>query len=596
MLICSAWGKVGWLRGLIAFCGSPQRTSKQQNIERGSSALSSLLGALASRLGLPSKRKSQRPPGFLGVSASQLKQGGSACRSGGGGTPAAAAATGHPTTPRHSPCDSWDSADAERSPDVHLLDNAASGLQAAAPGGRKRGQAYSTMCALHWVALQSGRPAPTKTPPWRSCLAGYHGACSGGSGTTSTEPEGQPLQHEPLPPPPQQEQQQQLKPAAPGFSQPVSDVYELSSSSEDEGDAPVPAGAPALVAAKCAAGPASAAAVAKQDGKLATPASKPDAADCPICSNSLAGLSLEQQQRHINACCDAVAEGGGTKPAAVGLKQLGRQPQPWMPAQDTDTIPAYRPCFQQEQQPPAGVQQQQRGARQLAGAPAAAAATAAAAKAATAAAGCQVPRLPDAAGDLSPQAPEQAAQQQQLCKVCGADLSHLRVQQQVSHVKACMAGRGGKLAAQQQQQQQQQARPPKRQAQQMQPQAQHVLPAQQQKAAVAPQRPAAQQQQKQQQALADGIPAQAAAPAPSSNLREMGIGEWLQVSSLWLWCSLPEWMCFGCIAADQRCHAPSSCILFYVCAIILHCRTCLALVLVCMAWVRSAMREALRTR
>lgn len=328
------------------------------------------------------------------------------------------------------------------------------------------------------------------------------------------------------------------------------------------------------MAAKCAAGPASSADAPKQACKPATPASKPGAADCPICSNSLAGLSLEQQQRHINACCDAAAEGGATKPAAVGLKQFGRQAQPQMPAQDTDTIPAYRSCFQQEQQPPAGVQQQQQqqGARQLAGAPAATAP----AKAAAAAAGCQVPQLPDVAGDLSPHAPEQAAQQQQLCKVCGADLSHLRVQQQVSHVKACMAGRGGKLAAQQQQQQ---ARPPKRQAQQMQPPAQPVLPAQQQKGSVAPQRPAPQQQQKQQQALADGIPAQAAASAPSSDLRDMGIGEWLQVSGLWLCCSPPEWMCFKCIAADQRCHASCSSILFYVCAGVLQHRTSFAAVL-----------------
>lgn len=108
---------------------------------------------------------------------------------------------------------------------------------------------------------------------------------------------------------------------------------------------------------------------------------------------------------------------------------------------EADAIPAHRPCFQQLQQPPPPQQQQQGGPRQQAFGGAAAAA-----------ARKQQQQQPPAMAAK----PAQQQQQQQHCTVCGTNLSHLRLQEQVSHIKACMAGRGGKPAARQPQQAQQQ--------------------------------------------------------------------------------------------------------------------------------------------
>ena len=412
--------------------------------------------------------------------------------------------------------------------------------------------AHQSVCRA-WLRCNAGA-----APTW-PCLASVHAGAieihlqpagaapvaSAGQAPQQQQQQQQQQQHA-------EQRQQPLKPASRGFSQPLSDIYELSSSSEDEGDAPLPAArlAPAPAAAKRVAGPAGPAdapRLAAKPAPTAAAANGPHAADCPICGGSLVGLSLEQQQRHINACCDSAAQGGSAKPAAAGLKP-GWQTDRQVAEHEQDTIPAYRPCFQQEQQPPAAIQQQQpHGARQLAGA--------AAAKTAVAGAGRQPLQPAAVANEPQLQPPEQPAQQQ-LCKVCGAELSHLRVQQQVSHVKACMAGRGGKLAQQQQQQQQQQTKAGKRQAPQPQPDAQPAKrPAQQQQqqhAALVPPHPPVppppppQQQQRQQQQqwrLPAVAPAAAAAPAPTSNLQEMSIGQWLQVcaasavskaSSVWM--------------------------------------------------------------
>ena len=408
--------------------------------------------------------------------------------------------------------------------------------------------AHQSVCRA-WLRCNAGA-----APTWVSLASVHAGAIAihlQTAGAAPVAPAGQAPQEQQQQQQQQQRQQQrQQQPPSRGFSQPLSDIYELSSSSDDERDAPLRAArlTPAPAAANCVAGPAGPADAprpAAKPGPTAAAANGPGAANCPICDSSLAGLPLEQQQRHINACCDAAAQGGSAKPAAAGLKQPGWQTDRQVAEHEQDTIPAYRPCFQQEQQPPAAVQQQQpHGARQSAGA--------AAAKTAAAGAGRQPLQPAAVANEPQLQPPEQPAQQQ-LCKVCGAELSHLRVQQQVSHVKACMAGRGGKLA-QQQQQQQQQAKVGKRQAPRPQPDAQPAKrPAQQQQqqhAALVPPHPlvppAPQQQQRQQQQqrrLPAVAPAAAAAPAPPSNLQEMSIGQWLQVctasavskaSSVWM--------------------------------------------------------------
>ena len=69
----SAWVSWGRLRAPIAFSRSPGRLRSHYIATRDLLSCLSLLAATASRLGLP-KRKSQRPVGFLGVSASQLRQ------------------------------------------------------------------------------------------------------------------------------------------------------------------------------------------------------------------------------------------------------------------------------------------------------------------------------------------------------------------------------------------------------------------------------------------------------------------------------------------------------------------------------------------
>ena len=117
-----------------------------------------------------------------------------------------------------------------------------------------------------------------------------------------------------------------------------------------------------------------------------------------------------------------------------------------------------------------------------------------------------------------PQQPQHQREQQhqQRCRVCAADLSHLLLSEQVSHVHACMAGRG---------------KPP-RQA----PQQRKVQRLQKREAAVLA--PPPQQQQQQQHpdpaapavAVADATDPATAAAAAAAALRQQPIGDWLKAS------------------------------------------------------------------